>query len=78
MGKEIQYLNNDPKLTQEMEGIINIIHDNLLNDVYVSISINKNQRKLAALRCLNFSKRIYQRIVRNQHSGILQSYEKTN
>lgn len=56
MGKEIQYLNNDPKLTQEMEGIINIIHDNLLNDVYVSISINKNQRKLAALRCLNFSK----------------------
>ncbi len=54
--KELDMLKEDRDLVENMEWLINFIHNNLLSDVCSSVTLNKNQRKFVMLRCVDFSK----------------------
>lgn len=62
MAGQIKLLREDSTMLTSMEKYINIIHDNLLSEVYSSVKLIPDQRRIVALSCLDFSREAICRI----------------
>ena len=54
MDEQIRLLREDPTMLKGIETYINAVHGNILEDVYASVKLTPDQRRLVALQILDF------------------------